>query len=495
MEDHSLTCGEDTLGIEVNYYSIATEAQESTTETSPTAVECGSSSDIYYLMQAKDWNAVIERIDENPDLVSTWISKTEGPNKWCLLPVHWSVVFQAPPHVVVKLYYIDPLVQRSTDSNDEVNEQIFKLIEKSQQETIVLLETASKDCASEIEDQKTTKVIPTAGVKKTSLSELPPGSEEYTYPTIPLISSLSIWTARHLTYFLSTFPFTSNLVSRIGINVLAKKGKNRPFKLSTLTNYTSLDSLKDMTYYGRHLPEASEEYVNSLPSVDEVVSALFTRSPTKQVICPKSTMLFPVFAQYLIDSFILTKRIKTEGGTVSTIDWKRSDSPNDIVLLPLYGFKNATDALRLKSEEAQKRGKLKSQLIDGEEYAPFLYDESGMVKEEFKALGEPESLGEILKAMMADSNTVKKYKSKIFAFGLVRVNITPQLAAMNTLFLREHNRLAGVLEENNPEWDDERVFQTARNINLVIYLKIVIEEYINHISSGVQFKAKPEKWI
>lgn len=166
MEDHPLTYGGDALAIEVNYYSRATKAQESMTETSPTTVECDSSSDIYYLMQAKDWNAVIERIDENPDLVSTWISKTEGPNKWCLLPVHWSVVFQAPPHVVVKLYYIDPLVQGSTDLNDEVNEQIFKLIEKHQQETKVIIETSSKDCASEIEDQKTTKVIPTADVKK-----------------------------------------------------------------------------------------------------------------------------------------------------------------------------------------------------------------------------------------------------------------------------------------------------------------------------------------
>ena len=53
---------------------------------------------------------------------------------------------------------------------------------------------------------------------------------------------------------------------------------------------------------------------------------------------------------------------------------------------------------------------------------------------------------------------------------------------MSTLFLREHNRLAGELERLNSGWDDERVFQTARNIIIVTFIKIVIEEYIDHIA-------------
>ncbi|HEY2659992.1 MAG TPA: peroxidase family protein, partial [Caulobacteraceae bacterium] len=72
--------------------------------------------------------------------------------------------------------------------------------------------------------------------------------------------------------------------------------------------------------------------------------------------------------------------------------------------------------------------------------------------------------------------------ASLFAVGGDRANATPFTAMMNTLFLREHNRVAGELETQNPGWDDERVFQTARNIIIPIFIKIVVEQYINHIT-------------
>jgi prostaglandin-endoperoxide synthase 2 len=53
---------------------------------------------------------------------------------------------------------------------------------------------------------------------------------------------------------------------------------------------------------------------------------------------------------------------------------------------------------------------------------------------------------------------------------------------LHTLFVREHNAICDRLREAYPAWDDERLFQTARNILTVILIKLVVEEYINHIS-------------
>ena len=37
---------------------------------------------------------------------------------------------------------------------------------------------------------------------------------------------------------------------------------------------------------------------------------------------------------------------------------------------------------------------------------------------------------------------------------------------INTIMLREHNRVCGVLKKEHPEWDDEQLFQTAKMVIL-----------------------------
>ena len=65
---------------------------------------------------------------------------------------------------------------------------------------------------------------------------------------------------------------------------------------------------------------------------------------------------------------------------------------------------------------------------------------------------------------------------------LERVNVQIGYVMLNVLCLREHNRMCELLAKNYPTWDDERLFQTARNIVMVEMLKIVLEDYINHIT-------------
>lgn len=266
------------------------------------------------------------------------------------------------------------------------------------------------------------------------------------------------------------------------IGKMASGGRNRPHPWSTRYDYICWSGLTDRTYNARLLPASPYPPTDAIgtkrPPLEEVAK-LFVSAETGQRMCPKSTCLFPAFAQYLTDGFIRTQVANKE----ILEDRRRTTSNHEIDQSPLYGRTEAqTDALRLKSEVAGKKGRLKTQVIHGEDFSPFLFGADGKVKPEFAILDLPLGI---------DNPWVKK--ETLFAVGGDRVNATPQVAMMNTLFLREHNRLAGLLEAAKPMWDDERVFQTARNISIVMFIKIVIEDYINHINTSVfKFRALPE---
>lgn len=59
---------------------------------------------------------------------------------------------------------------------------------------------------------------------------------------------------------------------------------------------------------------------------------------------------------------------------------------------------------------------------------------------------------------------VNSDKTDCYKAGDTRVNMHPHLTAMHTFWTREHNRIAEVLEDLNPHWDDERIYQEARGI-------------------------------
>lgn len=48
--------------------------------------------------------------------------------------------------------------------------------------------------------------------------------------------------------------------------------------------------------------------------------------------------------------------------------------------------------------------------------------------------------------------------------------------------MRLHNWTAREIAKANPKWDDEQVFQTARNTTMVILLQVVVSDYIRQIS-------------
>lgn len=59
-----------------------------------------------------------------------------------------------------------------------------------------------------------------------------------------------------------------------------------------------------------------------------------------------------------------------------------------------------------------------------------------------------------------------------------RVNIEPQLAAIHTVWHREHNRIAGELARLNPDWLDETLYQEARRIVIAEIQHITYKEWL-----------------
>ena len=129
---------------------------------------------------------------------------------------------------------------------------------------------------------------------------------------------------------------------------------------------------------------------------------------------------------------------------------------HQIDLSQLYGLNpTVTSVLRHRSEHPGEKGRLESVTSATGEWPPSLYGAAGERDPAFAVVPEPIHL---------PGDWPAGKRAGLFAFGGERANSTAFTAAMNTLFLREHNRLAAMLERNNPAWDDERVFQTARNI-------------------------------
>jgi prostaglandin-endoperoxide synthase 2 len=274
-----------------------------------------------------------------------------------------------------------------------------------------------------------------------------------------------LWAVTHLEpvwTLLRRLPGVKSATNRLLINRFVTKLETRPNVLSTKTPYTSWESLTDRTYSARHLPPDDELQQRLQPEAS--VAELFRREQPR--VSAKSTLLFSHFAQWFVDGFLRT----------DPEDPTRNTSTHDIDLSQLYGqTEDVTALLRTRSG-----GRLKSQQINGGEFPPYYFGPDGRVAPEFEDL--PLSYpGADRKAVELGKLTDAQQRS-LFALGIPRGNIHYGFVMLSTLFLREHNRLAGLIAEEHPEWDDEHVFQAARNTLIVILLKIVIEDYINHIT-------------
>jgi prostaglandin-endoperoxide synthase 2 len=322
---------------------------------------------------------------------------------------------------------------------------------------------------------------------------------------------------RRILGWLVSVPWLGRWVNRIATNNIASATSPRPRPYSLwwpldaagqrlitgpgngpITDYASWPSLTDRSFSARHLAPASEDDIRQLPADGPYdpatgsygpITALFARprdASGRCVMTPdRSSVLFMFFAQWFTDSVL----------RIDPRDRRRNTSNHDVDLCQIYGL-NETATRCLRSGE---HGRLRSQLINGQEFPDYLgersADGSWQVKSIYAGLsphGNTDWVRQSLKWSFRPGSLseeeIDRRLAGLYATGLERGNSSVGYVTLSLVFLREHNRICAELERRYGWTDDERLFQTARMINICLLLKLTVEEYINHIAGQRIFR-------
>ncbi|MBV9968546.1 MAG: hypothetical protein JO228_01065 [Xanthobacteraceae bacterium] len=288
--------------------------------------------------------------------------------------------------------------------------------------------------------------------------------------TVPRPHRFSLWSpSRPTTPAPERIPVTTSRVSL----------SNNP--ISAPPCYTSWPSLFDRTFTARHLPTRSDTCSAVLPPEADVMRLFERTGPMTPN--PRSSLLFCFFAQWFTDSFLRTH----------PFDPRRTTSNHEIDMCQIYGLDEpSTWALR-----SGVGGRLKSRTSNGYEYPAFLwkdgeidrdfYDPEHEIGLTYLRAGRKQSWVDAVEVSLKGATTDPARRDWFYASGLDRGGSTIAYSAFNTIFLREHNRIAGVLAKAQPKWDDDRLFETARLVNIRQVLGIVVNDYIRHIGGSFPF--------
>uniref|UniRef100_A0A0B7AA99 prostaglandin-endoperoxide synthase n=2 Tax=Arion vulgaris TaxID=1028688 RepID=A0A0B7AA99_9EUPU len=228
--------------------------------------------------------------------------------------------------------------------------------------------------------------------------------------------------------------------------------------------YPTVSAHTNSSYYARTLPPVpldcptpmGTKGKKELPNVDTLIQTFFIRTKFRPEPMG-SSVLMAYFAQHFTHMFFKTDFKKGAGFT-----W----GGHGVDVTSIYG---ANDGIEL-ALRSMKDGKLKMQEINHEDYPMYLKDVSGI------RMNYPSSVSE----------------DRQFALGHPFNGLLPGLFLYQTIWMREHNRVCEILKLEHPDWDDERLFQTSKLIILGETIKIVIEDYVEHLANyNIRIKFKP----
>ncbi|XP_043941254.1 prostaglandin G/H synthase 2 [Protopterus annectens] len=258
----------------------------------------------------------------------------------------------------------------------------------------------------------------------------------------------------------NNIPFLHNFVMRYVLTSRAHLIDSPP-TYNGHYNYKSWEAYSNISYYTRALPPIPKDCPTAmgvkgkkeLPDAKMIAEKFLLRR--KFIPDPQGTsLMFTFFAQHFTHQFFKTDHHRGPEFTRGL--------GHGVDLSHIYGETlDRQHKLRLF-----KDGKLKYQMTNGEMYPP-------TVKDTGVHMLYPPHVPEHLQ----------------FAVGQETFGLVPGLMMYATIWLREHNRVCDILRQDHPEWDDEQLFQTTRLVLIGETIKIVIEDYVQHLS-GYYFKLK-----
>ncbi|XP_053381120.1 prostaglandin G/H synthase 2-like isoform X1 [Mercenaria mercenaria] len=229
-------------------------------------------------------------------------------------------------------------------------------------------------------------------------------------------------------------------------------------------DYITYEAYGNRSYFARALPPVPKDCptplgvvgAKELPDAGMIVDKLMKRTVFKPD--PRgSNALFTFFAQHFTHQFFKTDFQRGPG-----FQW----GGHGVDVSHVYGKDKHVENMLRSFED----GKLKMQTINGESWPLLLKD---------------------VEVPMHYPPSVPKEIQ--FALGHKDFGLLPGLFMYATIWMREHNRVCDILKGEHPEWDDERLFQTTKLVILGETIKVVVENYVQHLSNyNYQLVFKPE---
>ncbi|XP_054853932.1 prostaglandin G/H synthase 1 [Eublepharis macularius] len=229
--------------------------------------------------------------------------------------------------------------------------------------------------------------------------------------------------------------------------------------------YISWEAYANVSYFTRVLPPVPNDCPTpmgtkgpvQLPDAKLVAERFFLRR-TFQPDPLGTNLMFAFFAQHFTHQFFKTSGKMGHGFTRAL--------GHGVDLGHIYGD-NLERQHKLRHFQD---GKLKYQMVNGEMYPPT-----------------------VLEAPVHMIYPKHIPPEKCLAIGQEVFGLLPGLMMYATIWLREHNRVCDILKREHPTWDDEQLFQTTRLILIGETIKIVIEDYVQHLSGYyLRLKFDPE---